>query len=172
MARVFFALYIRERGVPCQPLNPYSRLTQQESKKQYQLRVFVNVENSHFLVPVGGAAHDYYYRQVWYAYVCVLISRTLCELLYNSSLYMCNDSIHTHTHTHTHTHIHHMHIYTHTHNNEHTHTYTLSLHMQVRNDFIEDLLLPRVTINSAVWMAAIDMAREAKKRNQRFEDLQ
>ena len=70
MARVFFALCAREKGVPFHPLNPYSCLSRQDSKKQYQLRVFVNVENSNYLLPVSGAAHDYYYKQV---YMCLFV---------------------------------------------------------------------------------------------------
>ena len=64
MARVFFALCIREKGIPFSPLSPYRRLSRQEGRKKYQLRVFVNVENSNYLQHVSPAAHSYYYEQV------------------------------------------------------------------------------------------------------------
>ena len=63
--------------------------------------------------------------------------------------------IHTRTHTHTHSHT-------------HTHTHTLS---QLKDEFIHAKLYPPVSINTAVWMAAIDMAGEANAKNKSLEEL-
>ena len=64
------------------------------------------------------------------------------------------------------------HVNTRTHTHTHTHKQTCSEYLQLRSDFLDDHLQPRATINSAVWMAAIEMAREAKEKQKNFEDLQ
>ena len=48
---------------------------------------------------------------------------------------------------------------------------SFSTHVQLKEDFIQDRLFPRATINTAVWMAAIDMAREALDKKKDFNDL-
>ena len=72
--------------------------------------------------------------------------------------------VHTHTHTHTHIHTHSHNTHSHT----HTHTHTLS---QLKDEFIHAKLYPPVSINTAVWMAAIDMAGEANAKNKSLEEL-
>lgn len=62
IARSFFALCDPKTGVP---LCPHHTLTQDEARKKYQLRVFVNTgENSFQLLRMSKAAYSYYYRQV------------------------------------------------------------------------------------------------------------
>lgn len=62
IARPFFALCDPRTGIP---LSPYHTLTQDEAKKKYQLRVFVNTgENSFQFLKMSKVAYFYYYRQV------------------------------------------------------------------------------------------------------------
>ena len=68
------------------------------------------------------------------------------------------------TPTHTHTHIH---TTTPPPSPPHTHTHTPKL----KEDLIQDCLFPRATINTSVWMVAIDMAREAREKKKTFADL-
>ena len=96
MARVFFALCVREKGIPFHPLSPYSRLSRQESKKQYQLRIFVNVENSNYLLHVSGAAHDYYYRQVHVQLHYCLHKYQVCTCTCNVCPCTCDVHVHVH----------------------------------------------------------------------------
>ncbi len=49
--------------------------------------------------------------------------------------------------------------------------FSFSTRVQLKEDFIQDRLFPRATINTAVWMAAIDMAREALDKKKDFNDL-
>ena len=62
VARPFFALCDPRTGMP---LCPHHTLTQDEAKKKYQLRVFVNTgDNSVQFLRMSKAAYSYYYRQV------------------------------------------------------------------------------------------------------------
>lgn len=62
IARPFFAMCDPRTGIP---LSPYHTLTQEEAKKQYQLRVFVNIgENSFRFLRMSKRAYQYYYTQV------------------------------------------------------------------------------------------------------------
>jgi len=42
---------------------------------------------------------------------------------------------------------------------------------QLKDEFIHAKLYPPVSINTAVWMAAIDMAGEANAKNKSLEEL-
>ena len=74
VARFFFTLC---NPKSCFPLNPYHRLTQEEAKKQYQLRVYVNTrENSLQFQKLCPRAYAYYYEQVCvyvYMHACVCV---------------------------------------------------------------------------------------------------
>ena len=62
VARTFFALCDLKTGL-C--LHPYQVISAADTKKQYQLRVFVNTgQNAYHFLRMNKAAYSYYYEQV------------------------------------------------------------------------------------------------------------
>ena len=58
-------------------------------------------------------------------------------------------------------------MYTHMHSHIHMYTHT---HTQIKEEFLKGQLY-MLSVNTAVWMAAIEMARDATLRGKKFEDL-
>ena len=46
-----------------------------------------------------------------------------------------------------------------------------SLCLQLRDEFVTDRLYPRASVNTGIWMAAIDMAREAHGTDSDYADI-
>ena len=56
---------------------------------------------------------------------------------------------------------------------DHDMTYTILIIPQSCHEFVHcNCLHPHVTLNSAVWMAAINMAKDAKVTGKSFKDFQ
>ena len=42
---------------------------------------------------------------------------------------------------------------------------------QLKEEFVNDRLYPRASVNTGIWMAAIDMAREAHGTDSNYTDI-
>ncbi len=43
--------------------------------------------------------------------------------------------------------------------------------LQLKEEFVSDRLYPRASVNTGIWMAAIDMAREAHGTESDYTDI-